>query len=101
MAQLLLQYQPGYQAARQMSATELLDLFMALDAFRREARFKQWLRLCEINTSCAAPAAYLVQAFTDIHKIDLSQDFLKKNKGKVVAEYIYQQRLQSLARGGK
>lgn len=48
LALLTIKYLPSYQKAEQLTAEEILNLFMAVDAFRREARFKQFLEVCSV-----------------------------------------------------
>ncbi len=96
MVTLLIQYQPVYKNIMQLSPGDLLDLFTSLDAFRREGRFKQWLRLCEITTNILGNSSHLLSAFNCANKIELPKDFLKQNDGKAVGHYIHQQRLEKL-----
>ncbi len=96
MAQLVMNYQSVYQNIMRCSASETLDLFIALDAFRREDRFKQWLRLCEMTTSIPSHSEFLLSAFNHVNKIELPNHLLEKNDGKAVGEYINQQRLEKL-----
>lgn len=97
MIQLVMKYQYDYLDSMQKSAREILDLFIALDAFRRADRFKQWLKLCEMSMMHTENVAYLLRAFHSIHYIELPEDVVKKHKGKVIGEYIYQQRLEKLS----
>jgi tRNA nucleotidyltransferase (CCA-adding enzyme) len=96
MVTLLIKYQPAYNNIMHLSSGELLDLFTSLDAFRRESRFKQWLRLCEITTDILGNSRYLLSAFNGINKIELPKDFLKQSDGKAIGKYIHQQRLEKL-----
>lgn len=47
LAQLIARFHRSAFSAQQFSAEELLQLFYQLDIFRREARFKQFLQVCE------------------------------------------------------
>ena len=77
-------------------ANEILNLLTSLDAFRREDRFMQFLKICEINHANAAYSNYLLSVFNHIHKIALPSHFLSENQGKAIGEYIYKQRLEKL-----
>lgn len=96
MAKLVMNYQKVYNDCMKISASEMLNLFTLLDAFRREDRFKQWLKICEISTSSLEHSRYLFSAFNHINKIELPEHFLKENQGKAIGEYIDQQRLKVL-----
>jgi len=96
ITQLMMKYECDYETATKKSAKELLNLFIALDAFRREDRFKYWLRLCEIITSNTQNSAYFLSAFNEINKIDLSKNFVENNHGRVIGLYIENQRLKKL-----
>jgi tRNA nucleotidyltransferase (CCA-adding enzyme) len=93
MARLLMKFEPVE------TAKQLLNLFIQLDAFRRENRFKQWLKIGEIQTFSTNYAAFLLSAFNRIHNIKIPSDFLVNNNGKMIGEYIYQQRLKELSQG--
>ena len=91
MIRIVMNFQPVY------SPDEILNLLISLDAFRREDRFKQWLKIYEVKTLNTEYSAYLLSAFNSINKIELSEDFLANNKGKTIGEYINQQRLEKLS----
>lgn len=90
MVKLVMEYRPV------STAQEILDLFTRLDAFRREDRFNQWLKIGQINTFSIEKAEYLLSAFNRVNKIELPSDYLAKNNGKAIAHYIEQQRLEKL-----
>ena len=90
MVKLVMEYQPAE------TERDILNLFTRLDAFRREDRFKQWLSICEINTFSAEKAKYLLSAFNAINKIELPNNFLEKNHGKAIGDYIDKQRLEKI-----
>lgn len=90
MTKLVMDYQPV------STASEILSLFTRIDAFRREDRFKQWLKICAINTFSAKNAEYLLSAFNAVNKIELSSDVVRENNGKAIGEYIEAQRLEKL-----
>lgn len=90
MIKLIMEYRPVN------TPHEILNLFTRLDAFRREDRFKQWLKIGQVNTFRSKTANYLLSAFNEINKIEIPSDFLLKNNGKAIGEYIERQRLEKL-----
>lgn len=80
------------------TANDFLNLFVQLDAFRREDRFNQWLKISRMSTFSSDYSERLLSAFNHVNKIKLPDDFLKKHQGKAVGEYIDQQRLSRLER---
>lgn len=96
MTQLMMKYAHHYETVTKKSANELLDLLKSLDAFRREDRFKHFLKLCEISTSNTQNSAYFLSAFNEINKIELPKSFVENHHGKVVGLYIEDERLKKL-----
>lgn len=96
MIVLFMKYHDDYKNAMKKSENSLLDLFISLDAFRREERFKQWLTLCNISSPNLNGLEFLLAAFNEVYKIDLPQELLKNHPGKEVGAYIDAQRLKKL-----
>jgi len=96
MVTLVMKYQEDFQHSMQASPSDLLNLLKLLDAFRRPDRFKHWLKLCEFVTREFFSKQYLLNAFSQIEKIDIPQEFLEKNDGEAIGEYINRQRLEKL-----
>lgn len=96
MITLFMNYLNDYLVINKKSSIELLELFISLDAFRREERFKQWLKLCEIKTVSTEPSVYLLMAFNLIKKIELPKEVMEKYTGESMAAYIFQRRLERL-----
>ncbi|MES2204338.1 MAG: multifunctional CCA tRNA nucleotidyl transferase/2'3'-cyclic phosphodiesterase/2'nucleotidase/phosphatase [Pseudomonadota bacterium] len=90
MVKLVMQFKPVN------GANEILNLLTSLDAFRREDRFKLFLKIGKTDQSNIEYLDGLLSAFNHIDKIALPNHFLSENHGKAIGEYIYKQRLEKL-----
>lgn len=95
MTLLVIQHQLQYQEIMHCTAEEMLNLLILLDAFRREERFKQWLRICEISTS-QHHSDYFITAFEKIKKVEISREVSNSYQGKAIGDYIDKTRLENL-----
>lgn len=93
LALLVNQYLPDYKKAQYLNAEELMNLFQHVDAFRREPRFKDSLKVCQIFYQ--ASEARLKDAF-DIAKNTDVTEAIKFHQGKAIAEEIYKLRCKAI-----
>ena len=100
LAGMALQYRTAVHRLETASAEEMLDLLNAVDAFRREQRFNDFLIVCEADARSAnpslqayAPAALLQQArqIALAAKVDTSG-----LTGKAIGEKIRMARIEAL-----
>lgn len=93
LALLVNQYLPDYINARQSNAEELVSLFQNLDAFRREARFKDFL---SVSAACSHTTLDWLKNVYDVAKnIDIS-DAITHYQGKAIAEKIQEIRCDAI-----
>jgi tRNA nucleotidyltransferase (CCA-adding enzyme) len=94
LALLVMNYLSQYQTAKELSAEALLDLLIHTDAFRRHARFNEFLQACEAcsthSTSLWLYDVFHVAADTPI------TDLPAELKGKQIAEKVKSLRLNSI-----
>jgi len=90
LALLVSQYLPDYQKAKELTAEELLQLLIYLDAFRRPIRFKEFLTASEI-CSPYSTSLWLYNVFQAAANITV-ENISKKLKGKEIGEKIKQTR---------
>jgi len=90
-----------YKNAFRLRPEELLAFFKNMDVFRREKRFEKWLRLCYLlqlhEGDTADPQGYFLDRYHAIKRIDLPP-FIRTKNGKIIAQYIEEQRLFRLGR---
>lgn len=94
LALLVRRYLPAYQKAKTLSAEELLNLLYQLDAFRRQARFNDFLLICDVCTRTSI-SAWLYDIFHSTMNISM-KDISPELKGKEIAEKIKQLRLKAI-----
>jgi len=100
LASLALQQRSQVQAADSMSAAQLLDLLMALDAFRRSERLDQLLLVCAADARASQhdfSGAQLLQALATARSVradDLVQQGLP---GKEIGAALQQKRIAAIA----
>jgi tRNA nucleotidyltransferase (CCA-adding enzyme) len=93
LALLVSRYLPQYEKAKILSAEELLDLLYQLDAFRRPARFNDFLQVCDA-CSFESRSRWLYDVFQIA--VNTPQTISSELKGKEIAERIKQLRLNAI-----
>jgi tRNA nucleotidyltransferase (CCA-adding enzyme) len=93
LALLVSNYLPAYTKSTNMTAEELLNILNALDAFRREQRFDDFLTVCEACSTI--PSTQLYQAYQVAKNIDTTL-IIKNYQGKMIAEKIKEMRYQAI-----
>ncbi len=93
LALLVSQYLPDYIKARTLSASELVNLFQSLDAFRREARFKDFLTVCSLCSNLTSD--WLNKAYGIAKNTDTSHA-VKHFQGKAIADEIQKMRCDAI-----
>jgi len=93
LALLVNKYLRDYKNARHLNAEELLNLFQHLDAFRREQRFKDFLKVC--NEFDSTSFNHLNQAYDIAKNTDISEA-TKLYQGKAIAEEIHNMRCKAI-----
>jgi len=84
------------------SAEDILETFCVLDAFRREARFEEWLRLCELTTMVLDEKSnkFITDCYRkNLHALQslvIDHNAVKTLKGPAIANYIKNKRLERL-----
>lgn len=101
LALLLAQFYSKYDIADKLSASELLDLFQATDAFRREERFDQFLQACfvidhRVKDHLSQTTDFL-RALCQVAKaVKITEKMDNKLIGKEIGHYIYQERIKAI-----
>lgn len=99
MLQLLELNLACYKNALKLCPEELLTFFKKIDIFRREKRFKKWLRLCHLlqlsEGNTTNPDVYFLECYHAIKQIEVPHSVRTKN-GEIIAQYIEDQRLSRL-----
>ena len=95
LALLIARYLPNYQKASQLSAKEILDLLLKLDAFRREDRFEKFL-LASAASSETSSSAWLKQCLTAAKSIDARAFVDAGIQGKEIAEKLNEKRQEAI-----
>ncbi|HLB57676.1 MAG TPA: multifunctional CCA tRNA nucleotidyl transferase/2'3'-cyclic phosphodiesterase/2'nucleotidase/phosphatase [Gammaproteobacteria bacterium] len=95
LALLVANYLSLYQRAEKLNATELLDLFLALDAFRREERFKIFLLVCEACTP-SSTSAFLIKNYEIAKKVEVQSVLDEGATGKAITERLNQKRIEAI-----
>lgn len=102
LARLTIKYYPQYLQADALSATELLNILINVDAIRREERFYKWLQVCQAvalfrrETGSADMADYLRRAQSVLKAIDIVELTSQGLDGQKLAEAIVEKRLEVL-----
>lgn len=99
LALLVFQYKEPVLYFSQLSAAEILSLFLAVDAFRREKRFKKFLCCCEVLAKSynvdfsekKIQAAYLVA-----RQVDAKEFMDKSMTGIEIARKLKEKRLAAI-----
>jgi len=107
LAEVVTKYHGDCYQAREMSATQLLELLNRLDAFRRPERFEKILLACKADfqgrpgfeTKSYPPEETLRMAFKMSQVSDLSAEIaaLPDKSGPAIAAFIQQKRLTAIA----
>lgn len=95
LALLVCKYLDKYHAISDLTAEGILDLLLKLDAFRREGRFINFLRVCEISSKTlflntkidTSASTFLQNCYQAAKNIDLKESLTAQN-GKEIAEKI-------------
>ncbi len=98
LAILLTTFYPVYIKITEYPAEYLLDFLQKTDSFRRDVRFKKFLKMCEIIAAVYSQpqsTAFIMQAF-EAAKISYLEADLKGLTGKQIGELIYQKRLNAI-----
>jgi tRNA nucleotidyltransferase (CCA-adding enzyme) len=97
---MALQYRAQTHKLAGASAEAVLDLLNALDAFRREQRFIDFLRVCEIEACSADPALQNYAPATLLQKArQIAQDVKVETtgiSGKEIGEKIRRARIEAI-----
>ncbi len=100
LAGMALQYRAQTHKLAGASAEAVLDLLNALDAFRREQRFIDFLRVCEIEACSADPALQNYAPATLLQKArQIAQDVKVETtgiSGKEIGEKIRRARIEAI-----
>lgn len=105
MASLVKKFRERYLEIKDAAPEGVLNTLQSLDAFRRDERFQDWLRLCQLTSEIleqedsGAFNSYSYcyrQSLVQLQKVALKQDELRDLKGQEVGQYIYQKRLDTL-----
>lgn len=93
LALLVNRYLPDYKKAGHVNAEELINFFQRLDAFRREERFKDFLRVCAVCSNTSLD--WLKNAYNVAKNID-THHAVTHYQGKAIAEKIQEMRCDAL-----
>lgn len=105
MASLVRKYRDKFLTVQDASSEELLNTLQSLDAFRREERFQEWLRLCQLasemldnqqNKSFENYAYCYQQSLAQLQSVAVKPEQLKDLKGHEVGNFISSKRLEAL-----
>jgi tRNA nucleotidyltransferase (CCA-adding enzyme) len=99
LAILVNTYREKYNAVQKLSAEEIITLLEKLDAFRRQARFEQFLLACEICEPTQAKELTLMwHNFFQIAQSVPIEPILKLNlQGKAIAQALHTQRVVAIS----
>lgn len=81
-----------YQMQSHLSPLQIIEFLQITDAFRREARFKKFLSVCEIITKKKSTA--LLQCYSITKNIDIKKLIALGWAGKELAEKIKEERIR-------
>jgi tRNA nucleotidyltransferase (CCA-adding enzyme) len=93
LAILVSQYYSAYLQAAVLDAEQLLDLFQAVDVFRREARFQKFLIVCEAVGSNPQASSFLRGLQSALKSMSIQPLLEKKLPGVDLAKEIRKMRL--------
>ena len=105
MASLVKKYREKFLNAQSATSEEVLNTLQVLDAFRREERFKDWLRLCQLASeiidgehgdACHAYAHCYRESLAQLQSIAIQPEALKHLPGHEVGKFIAQKRMDVL-----
>lgn len=107
MASLVRKYRDKFLKVEDATSEELLNTLQLLDAFRREERFQDWVRLCQLtsevldseNSKAFEAYAYCYnQSLVQLQNVAIKPNEIKKLnlKGHEVGKYISDKRLDAL-----
>lgn len=91
----------AFQAAKPLSAEEILTMLQTVDAFRRTERFKNFLTASEIASQHHNVYQYFYHAYEIAQSIDIKKILEAKLNGKEIEEQIRLARLQQLQKNLK
>ncbi len=94
------QYYDQYQRACELSAEELLNLLQAIDAFRREERFRKFLMIGKAIARAISlehsQANWLLKVYETAKAVDVKSLVNNGLVGKEIAEAINQKRVEAI-----
>jgi len=106
LARLVVKYHGDCHSALSKSPAEILGLFERCDAFRRTARFEQFLLACEADfrgrpgyeTQAYDAGTYLSLAFAAAHDVDIKAILAKETdkSGEAIKKAIHQARIAAI-----
>ncbi len=96
LALMVAKFGKKIRAAQTLSASEIVDLFQQLDAYRREQRFNKFLQVVQAIDENTSAYRFLNECFTRAKSVDAAR-FAKELKGAAIAEKIRAERIQKIA----
>lgn len=95
LALLVSCYIPDYRRVRQLNAREILYFLKAVDAFRREERFKKFIAVCEAIVR-ESFSDFLWRCFEAAKEVDIGKLLAEGHRGKAMAEEIDRVRVERI-----